>query len=110
MSITWIGRLGVAGLVVTLLVVARPYLFACQGNAEKQVRALPHVALFDRKGSQREEYLRVRETNGGLELFPNQSSGVLYSTSWGHGLVRQGLGEDIGSGATVDYLPFASFN
>jgi molybdopterin molybdotransferase len=95
---------------VTMLVIARPYLFACQGNADTLVHAVPHTAMFDRKGSQREEYLRVRATDRGVELFPNQSSGVLFSTTWGHGLVRQGPGEDIRQGRAVDYLPYEVFN
>jgi molybdopterin molybdotransferase len=95
---------------VTMLVIARPYLFACQGNADTSVHAVPHTALFDRKGSQRTEYLRVRATDRGVELFPNQSSGVLFSTTWGHGLVRQDPGEDIRQGSAVDYLPYEVFN
>jgi molybdopterin molybdotransferase len=95
---------------VTMLVIARPYLFACQGNADTRVHAVPHTALFERGGSQREEYLRVRATDRGVELFPNQSSGVLYSTSWGDGLVRQSPGEDIKQGSPVDYLAYELFN
>ncbi|MCJ7815634.1 MAG: molybdopterin-binding protein, partial [Xanthomonadales bacterium] len=95
---------------VTMLVIARPYLFACQGNADTLVHAVPHTALFDRNGSQREEYLRVRTTDRGVELFPNQSSGVLFSTTWGDGLVRQSPGEDIKHGGMVDYLPYPMFN
>jgi molybdopterin molybdotransferase len=95
---------------VTLLVIARPYLFACQGMAETAVNPVPHKALFEKKASQREDYLRVRATDAGVELFPNQSSGVLFSTTWGDGLVRQKVGEEITEGALVDYLPYAVFN
>jgi molybdopterin molybdotransferase len=95
---------------VTMLVIARPYLFACQGNADTLVHAVPHIAQFARKGSQREEYLRVRANDSGLELFSNQSSGVLFSTSWGHGLVRQRPGQEITPGSSVDYLPYPVFS
>ncbi len=95
---------------VTLLVIARPYLFACQGVSDTAVHAVRQIALFDKKGSQREDYLRVRATANGVELFPNQSSGVLFSTSWGDGLVRQSVGRDIQTGNLVDYLPYAVFN
>ena len=95
---------------VTLLVIARPYLFACQGMAETAVSPVLHTALFDRKASQREDYLRVRATDAGVELFPNLSSGVLFSTTWGDGLVRQKVGEEITEGALVDFLPYAVFN
>ena len=95
---------------VTLLVVARPYLLACQGVADTTLRPVFGKACFAKQGSSREDYLRVRATAAGLELFSNQSSGVLFSTSWGDGLVRQKVGEDIEEGAQVDYLPYALFN
>jgi molybdopterin molybdotransferase len=95
---------------VTLLVIGRPYLFACQGIADTQVKPVPHVAGFDKKGSAREDFLRVRATESDVELFSNQSSGVLFSTTWGDGLVRQGLGRDIRKGDLVDFLPYAIFN
>jgi molybdopterin molybdotransferase len=95
---------------VTLLVIARPYLFACQGITDTAAVPVRHTALFEKKGSLREDYLRVRATDAGVELFPNQSSGVLFSTSWGDGLVRQKVGEDIREGALVDFLPYAVFN
>jgi molybdopterin molybdotransferase len=95
---------------VTLLIVARPYLMACQGVGQTALRPVAGVACFAKRGSPREDYLRVRSTANGLELFPNQSSGVLYSTSWGDGLVRQNVEEDISEGALVDYLPYALFS
>ena len=95
---------------VTLLVIARPYLFACQGTADTFVHSVRHAALFEKKRSLREDYLRVRATDAGVELFSNQSSGVLFSTTWGDGLVRQNVGEEIHQGALVDFLPYAVFN
>ncbi len=95
---------------VTLLVIARPYLFACQGVTDTSLHAVPHQALFDKKASQREDYLRVRAGVDGVEQFSNQSSGVLFSTTWGDGLVRQKIGEEIGKGDRIDFLPWAVFN
>lgn len=95
---------------VTLLVIARPFLFASQGNADTALHAARHTALFGRNSSMREDYIRVRSTSRGLEPYDNQSSGALFSTSWGDGLVRQSAGETIEPGGTVDYLPFALFN
>jgi molybdopterin molybdotransferase len=95
---------------VTLLVVARPYLLACQGMADPMLKTVSGTSRFAKKGSSREDYLRVRATAGGLEQFPNQSSGVLFSTTWGDGLVRQKAGEDIREGAAVEYLPYSLFN
>jgi molybdopterin molybdotransferase len=95
---------------VTLLVVARPYLSACQGIGDCGIQPLRTTAQFGKKGGSREEYLRVRRSGQGLELFSNLSSGVLFSTTWGDGLVRQKPGEDIAPGAEVDYFPWALFS
>jgi molybdopterin molybdotransferase len=94
---------------VTLLVIARSYLFACQGISDRSVQALPAKALFSRKRTMREDYMRARLAEAGVELYPNQSSGALFSTSWADGLVRQSTGTEIREGDTVDYLPFAAF-
>ncbi|MEE4218592.1 MAG: gephyrin-like molybdotransferase Glp [Xanthomonadales bacterium] len=95
---------------VTLLVIARPYLFACQGTEDKELHAVPQKALFDKKTSWREDYIRVRSTSEGVELYANQSSGALFSTSWADGLVRQAADTEIRKGDQVDYLPFAVFS
>jgi molybdopterin molybdotransferase len=44
---------------------------------------------------------------GGLDLFPNQSSGVLTSTSWADGLVDNPAAQTIKKGDLVKYLPFS---
>ncbi|MGD2128523.1 MAG: molybdopterin molybdotransferase MoeA [Lysobacterales bacterium] len=95
---------------VTMLIVARPFLFACQGAEETTLTPFRMPAQFDKRGSSREDYLRVRSGDGGLKPFANQSSGVLFSTSWAHGLVRQRQGQDIHPGDIVDFFPFALFN
>ncbi|MBC7469719.1 MAG: molybdopterin molybdenumtransferase MoeA, partial [Ramlibacter sp.] len=54
------------------------------------------------------EFLRVRRNaDGGLDLFPNQSSGVLTSASWADGLVDNPPGHAIGRGDAVRFLPLA---
>jgi molybdopterin molybdotransferase len=95
---------------VTLLVVARPFLFACQGLSDHFLEPLARTAGFSRRGGTREDYLRVRAAQAGLEPFPNQSSGVLSSVSWADGLVRQRVGQDIAEGDSVDYLPWSLFD
>lgn len=94
---------------VTLLVIARGCLFACQGAADTRVRAVAGRAAFSRRETSREEYIRVRSTGSGLELYSNQSSGALFSTCWSDGLVRQPSGTAIEEGDTVEYLPFQAF-
>lgn len=91
---------------VTLLIIGRPYLFACQGIQADPLPVHPGTALFAKPGSSREDYLRVRQTANGLELFSSQSSGVLLSTSQSDGLVRQPVGQDIQPGDVVDFIPY----
>jgi molybdopterin molybdotransferase len=95
---------------VTALVIARPFLFDCQGVSHTDIVPVKQTALFDKKGSFRQEYLRVRSGADGVELFEKQSSGVLYSTSWGDALVVQKPGEDISHGCSVDVIPYVLFN
>jgi len=91
---------------VTLVIVARPFLFECQGAAVTRPCAVRMAATFDRRGDSREDYLRVRSGPEGLELFPSQSSGVLTSLVWSDGLARQRPGQDIRRGEEIDYFPF----
>jgi molybdopterin molybdotransferase len=61
------------------------------------------------KPDRRREFLRVRRNaQGGLDLFSNQSSGVLTSTVWGDGLVDVPSQTSIARGDMVRYLPFSA--
>lgn len=95
---------------ITLLIIARSYLFVCQGTEDTGLHAVPQKALFSKKKTWREDYIRVRSMDEGVELYPNQSSGALFSTSWADGLVRQATESEISEGDLVDYLPFAIFS
>ena len=95
---------------VTMLIIGRPYLFCCQGTTDTMVQAVLNTACFEKRGSGRENYIRVRIGEHGLEPFSTQSSGVLLSTTWGDGLVRQGVHEDIRQGDQVEFLPWAVLN
>ena len=72
-------------------------------------RALKLRADFDwPRPDKRREFLRVRRNEaGGLDLFPNQSSGVLTSAVWGDGVVDNPSGQAIAKGDLVDFLSFA---
>jgi molybdopterin molybdotransferase len=48
-----------------------------------------------------------RNDSGGLDLFPNQSSGVLTSAVWGDGLVDNPAGHTVARGDLVPYLAFS---
>jgi molybdopterin molybdotransferase len=57
------------------------------------------------RADRRQEFLRVRRNaHGGLDLFPNQSSGVLTSVVWGDGLVDNPQGRNIVRGDTVQFI------
>jgi len=92
---------------VTFLLVVQPFLAAMQGVSQ---RVLPYrlPVHFDwPRPDKRREFLRVRRNaRGGLDLFPNQSSGVLTSAVWGDGLVDVAPGQVLRQGDTVDFWPF----
>ena len=62
----------------------------------------------NRNGESRDVFLRGRLVDGdedcGVDIYPNQSSGVLSSVAWGNVLVRQKSGENIRVNDTVDVL------
>ena len=91
---------------VTFLLLVRPFLLRMQGVQDV---ALPNLALradFDwPRPDRRQEFLRVRRNAaGGLDLFANQSSGVLTSVVWGDGLVDNPPGRSIARGDTVHFI------
>ncbi|MBI4987222.1 MAG: molybdopterin molybdotransferase MoeA [Rhodocyclales bacterium] len=94
---------------VTFLMLVRPFLLACQGARVTVPRGLMMRADFDwPKPDRRREFLRVRIGNeGGLELFPNQSSGVLTSCAWADGLVDNPPAQAVQRGDLVRFIPFS---
>ena len=95
---------------VTFLLAVAPVLRAMQGLPPALPAALPMPAHFDwPRPDKRREFLRVRRSGGGgLDLFANQSSGVLTSAVWADGLVDNPPGRAIARGDVVSYLPLAS--
>lgn len=95
---------------ITFLLFVRPFILKLQGGGEaKPPRAFTVRADFDwPKADRRNEFLRARlNAEGGLDLFPNQSSGVLTSTVWGDGLIDNPPGQVIKRGDTVRFIPFS---
>lgn len=94
---------------VTFLLAVAPVLRAIQGMDAAGPRGMALRAGFDwPKPDRRREFLRVRlNADGGLELFPNQSSGVLTSAVWADGLLDNPAGQAIAKGDTVRFLPLA---
>jgi molybdopterin molybdotransferase len=96
---------------VTFLLFVRPFLLRLQGvSGDVTPKAIAMRADFDwPKPDRRNEFLRARINGaGGLELFPNQGSGVLTSTVWADGLIDCPPGQAIARGDTVRFIPFAS--
>lgn len=96
--------------LVTILVIARSFLFDCQGIKNHAIVPLRQTALFNQKACGRQVYIRVRSGADGVELFPQQSSGALYSTSWADGMAIQYPDQDISQGDSVDVIPFVLFD
>lgn len=95
-----------ASVFVTFLILARPFLLASQGISKPLPKPLKAIARFEKAGEKREVYLRGRITGEGVEIYPNQSSGVLSSACWGELFVRQPAGQSIAIGDLVDVLPY----
>ena len=96
---------------VTYLCVVRPFLSALQGCVERVQSPYRLPVHFDwPKPDKRREFLRVRRNaQDGLDLFPNQSSGVLTSVVWGDGLIDVAPGQVLSHGDAVAYWPFVQW-
>lgn len=94
---------------VTFLLFVRPFILRLQGVADVAPKAVSMRADFAwPKADKRNEFLRARmNANGGLDLFPNQSSAVLTSTVWGDGLIDNPPGQTIAPGDQVRFISFA---
>lgn len=104
-----------ASVLVTFMVIARPFLLALQGCNDTQSYSLSaRLVNPPKRPSIRQEYLRVRVISNAtsglvLEAMTNQNSGVLSTAMKGDGLAIVKVntcGEDA---QEVEFLPFASF-
>lgn len=94
---------------VTFLLLVRPFLLKLQGVAQVAINPIAAEAHFTRaRADKRQEFLRARRNAaGGVDLFANQSSGVLTSAVWGDGLVDIPAGQTIAHGDVVRFIPFS---
>jgi molybdopterin molybdotransferase len=94
---------------VTFLLLVRPFILSLMGVRQVAPPSAELRADFDwPRADRRREFLRVRRNaQGGLDLFPNQSSGVLTSAVWGDGLVDNPPGRTIVSGEAVRFIAFS---
>ncbi len=93
----------------TFLLLVRPFLLKLQGATRLDVPAMELRADFDLpRPDKRREFLRARRNaQGGLDLFPNQSSGVLTSAHWADGFIDHPAGSTIAAGDMVRFIPLA---
>ncbi len=103
--------------LITFMLLVQPFLLRLQGmpTTALDASALAHKALAlpahfaQPRADARREFLRVRRNaQGGLDLFANQSSGVLTSTVWGDGLLDNPAGRTIAYGDSVQFLSFTA--
>jgi molybdopterin biosynthesis enzyme len=82
----------------------------CQGAKNPKTPLVQAKALFNRAAESREVYLRGRLIAAGktlgIEIHPNQSSGVLSSVSWGDVLVKQKIHQDISFNDLLDVIVY----
>ena len=93
-----------AAVVVTFYQLARNFLWAIQGADAQPLMVLKGKAAFATKKSiARTEFLRARFNDGNIEIFNNQSSGVLSSSSWSDGFACVPAGEIITEGDNIAF-------
>ncbi|WP_426304740.1 gephyrin-like molybdotransferase Glp [Acidovorax facilis] len=94
---------------LTFALLVRPFVLRLQGVVNVAPQSVAARADFTwPKADKRREFLRVRHNGaGGLDLFHNQSSGVLTSAAWGDGVVDNPAGQTIASGDTVRFIAFS---
>jgi molybdopterin molybdotransferase len=94
---------------ITFLLLVRPFLLKLQGVSRVATNSIAVPAHFTwARADKRREFLRVRRNAaGGLDLFPNQSSGVLTSAVWGDGVVDNPPGRAIAPGDVVQFIAFS---
>ncbi len=97
--------------LVTFLLLVRPVLAQLQGQLgiTHTIKSIAARADFNwPKADKRREFLRARRNaTGGVEVYPNQSSGVLTSAVWGDGLVDTPAGQAIAHGDLVTFIAFS---
>ncbi len=98
----------------TFCLFVSPFIKKLQGRTKVLPERMTVIADFDwPEAGSRREFTRarlVRDENNRLaaELYPNQGSGVLMSTSWADGFVEIAENQSIKSGDRVNYISFSN--
>lgn len=95
---------------ITFLLTVAPVLRVLQGGSGQLPPAIALQAEFELpRADKRREFLRARRSpQGGVEIFPNQSSGVLTSAVWADGLIDNPAGRTIARGDWVNFVPLTA--
>lgn len=95
--------------LVTFALLVRPFLLKLQGATRLDCPVVQLPAHFDwPRADKRREFLRVRRNaQGGLDVFANQSSGVLTSAVWADGVVDNPAGQTITRGDRVRFIAWS---
>ncbi len=95
--------------MVTFMIMVRPFVLRLQGVADVTPRSFDLRADFDwPRPDVRAEFLRARmNDSGGVDLYPNQGSGVVTSLCWGDGLIMNPPAQAIRPGDRVRFVPYA---
>jgi molybdopterin molybdotransferase len=93
-----------AAVVVTFYQLARDFLWTLQGADAQPLLVLKGNANFTtKKLIGRTEFLRARFNQGEVDVFSNQSSGVLSSSSWSDGFACVPAGKIISCGDEIEF-------
>ena len=96
---------------ITFLLLVRPFLLRMQGATQVEpIRRQMRADFNWPKPDRRREFLRARvNPQGGLDVFPNQSSGVLTSVVWGDGVIDLPAGATLRQGDSVQFISFSDW-
>jgi len=100
-----------ASVFTTFLLLARPFLLTQQHQANTTPTPTSLIANFTWKANpKRQEYLRARlNQNNTVDIYPNQSSGVLSSTSWAEGFAVIPPQTAVAKGDIITFIRFCEW-
>lgn len=91
---------------VTFCLFAAPVIRQLQGRSPSFPEPVSLPAAFEVSTGKREEYLRARRSQGCLQRYPHQGSGVMSSIAWADGLARIPAQTVIAPHDPVEYFSF----
>jgi len=90
---------------VTFLLVVKPFIQTLCNNFKPHATRLFPLAFATSKASERTDYVRIKiNSEGKVERFANQSSGVLSSVAWADGLAILPAGQTFAIDEKVDVI------